>query len=140
MGFNLDKAREKVLTGEVRYAGEPIKIQFKPGKLGKEWQQKFDEAQASSDSDGGIRGMIESMLEVLTDWDIETDLDALYAEAYPDESERNQHTGGRELGRGPVPLEMDLILAADLPIPLYGMITNQMLEDASDQSKKAKKG
>ena len=140
MGFNLDKARNKVLAAELRYAGDLVNFEFYPGKLGRDWQEKFDNAQQSTDSDKGVRGMIGALVEVLVDWDIETDLDALYREAYPDPEEREQKTGNREMGRGSIPIDPDIIYAADLPIPIYGVFVNRMMQESTDQTKTAKKG
>lgn len=126
------------------FAGEPIRFEYKPGALrdGTGYHQLMQDGVEEGNTDM----IYEAVTKILTDWDLEISVDELREAGYFDvQYDDDGETVVREEIPVPegesmkIPIDKYALAAADIPGPLYGVLTQKMREDAVSGGKETKK-
>ncbi len=111
MPFSLAKIKEKSLPASVKFAGEKLEFEFKPGKLDQSWYDKQSKAMEDED----MKQLVECVTDVLVSWNVTDENDEM------------------------IPLEAQTILDQDFPLPLFGLINQKIQQVAGDGGESVKK-
>lgn len=134
----LGKLKEKTMATQTTFANEIIKFQYKPGALRQEYYDLVQEGLELGNTDK----IYEAVCMVLVDWELEIEVADLEAAGYYD----LQNGDGKpkykkpEEKTIPLPITPDALQAADIPVPLFGRINDEIRDDASSGGKGTKKG
>lgn len=140
----LSSLKEKTMSVIAVFAGEPIKIEYKPGALrdGTGYYDLMREGLEESDQDK----IFDAVGKVVVDWDLTVDVQDMIDAGYFEEKMDSDGKVVRQALTPPdtdtmkLPLDKYALKAADVPGPLFGVITEKVREDSVSGGKETKKG
>lgn len=140
MATYLKKLRQNTMTATAHFAGEPIHFEYVPGKMDTDHSNRV---QAAMD-DGDLEAITTSLFEIMVSWDLMVETSELveggYYEGPDDDNPDRPHREVPDEDTIVVPMDFDAVQILQVPLPLFGVINQEIRDNTQNGGKSTKKG
>lgn len=132
----LAKLKEKTMASKVTFVGETLNFEYKPGSLRAGYYDSIRQGIEDDDQDA----VTEAFCMVMVSWDLEVEVEELAAAGYYEDEDGDEIRPKPNADTIICPIDPEALKAADIPMPLYGMINAEIRDDATNGGRGTKKG